>query len=166
VRLGPPAARAVAGPPLAVAWDPLTGGAAWSREGWRVAWKVSGGPHRIRVDRLRPHLCVVPRVQSNPPRFRRWPKVFDGKSLRAMAARRGLPGDEVGTGASSLHMIASRGFPGVAGSKEHALRGRWLSRRGRRRRGRGDGGGVGAPSQCGNERMCVLQRARGSARAR
>jgi hypothetical protein len=30
--------------------------------------EISGGPHRIRADRLRPHLCVVPRVvQSNPP---------------------------------------------------------------------------------------------------
>jgi hypothetical protein len=140
VRLGPLAARAVAGPPLAAAWDPVTGGVAWSRGGWRVVWKVSGGPHRIRADRLLPHWCVVPCAQSTPPRFRRWLKVFEGMSLRVTAAGHGLAGGEVGAGASGLHTIASRGFPGVAGSKEHALRGRRLSRRRWRRRGRGDGG--------------------------
>jgi hypothetical protein len=39
--------------------------------------------------------------------------VFDGKSLRATAAQRGLAGGEVGASASGLHTIASRGFPGV-----------------------------------------------------
>jgi hypothetical protein len=49
--------------------------------------------------------------------------VFDGKSLRATAVRRGLAGGEGGAGVSGLHTIASRGFPRVAGSKEHALGG-------------------------------------------
>jgi hypothetical protein len=49
--------------------------------------------------------------------------VFDGKSLRATAARRGLAGGEGGAGASGLHTIASRGFPRLAGSMEHALGG-------------------------------------------
>jgi hypothetical protein len=76
--------------------------------------------------------------------------VFDGKSLRETAAWRGLAGGVVGAGASGLHTIASRGFPGVAGSKEHALRGRRPSRRGWHRRGRSDGGAavVLAPHPC------------------
>jgi hypothetical protein len=139
---------------LAAAWDPVTGGADWSREGWCVAWEISGGTHRIRADRLRPHLRVVSRVQSNPPRFRRWPKVFDGKSLRATAAWRGLAGGEVGAGASGFHTIASRGFSGVAGSKEHALRGRRPARRRRR------GVGVSAGALSGQEACDVRARAR------
>jgi hypothetical protein len=87
--------------------------------------------------------------------------VFDGKSLRETAARRGLAGGVVGAGASGLHTIASRGFPGVAGSKENALRGATAvaarlapvqAQRWRR------GGGVGTPSLCGNERAWVLRR--------
>jgi hypothetical protein len=99
------------------------GGAAGFCEGRCVAWERSGGPHRIQADRLRSLLRVVPRARNDPLRFRRWSKVFDGMSLRATAAWHGLAGGEVSAGASSLHTIASRGFPGVAGSKGHALRG-------------------------------------------
>jgi hypothetical protein len=60
-----------------------------------VAWKRSGGPHRIRADRLRSHLSVVPRAQNDPLRFRWWPMVFDGMPLRATAACHDLAGGEV-----------------------------------------------------------------------
>jgi hypothetical protein len=84
-----------AGRPLAPARDPAMGGAAWCCEGWCVAWKRSGGPHRIRADRLLSHLRVVPRAQNDPLRFRWWPKVFDGMPLRATAACHDLSGGEV-----------------------------------------------------------------------
>jgi hypothetical protein len=135
-----PCGSRAAGRPSAPARDPAMGGAAGFCVGRCVAWEKSGGPHRIRADRLRSLPRVVPRVQSGPLLFRRWPKVFDRMFLRVTAVGHGLAGGEVSAGASSLHTIASQGFPGVAGSKEHAQRGRRPSRRGRRRRRRGDGG--------------------------
>jgi hypothetical protein len=109
---------------LAPARDPAMGGADGCCEGRCVAWERSGGPHRIRADRLRSLLHVVPRAHDDPLRFRRWPKVFDGMPLRRRRCETALPAARPRyTWATGLHVIASRGFLGVACSKRHALRG-------------------------------------------
>jgi hypothetical protein len=70
------------------------------------------------------HTCVwFPVHKTIPCRFE-GPKVFDGMPLRATTACHGLAGGEVPLRlATGLHTIASQGFPRVAGSKGHALRG-------------------------------------------
>jgi hypothetical protein len=121
------------------------------------------GSGRIGYD----HTCVWFPVHKTVPCGFEGPKVFDGMPLRATAARHGLAGGEVPLRlVTGLHMIASRGFPRVAGSKGHALRGD-------DRRGEIGAGAATAAwrwcwcsSQCGNERTWVLWRARGSVHAR
>jgi hypothetical protein len=95
-----PCSSRAAGRPLAPARDPAMGGAAGCCEGRCVAWKRSGGPHRIRADRLRPHLRVVPRAQNDPLRIRRaqgirWdaPKGNDGVSRPCRWRGPTAPGD-------------------------------------------------------------------------
>jgi hypothetical protein len=63
---GIPAARAVAGPLLAAAWDPETGGAAWCGAGARVALGGSGWPQWIRADGLWPRRHVATRAPPKP----------------------------------------------------------------------------------------------------
>jgi hypothetical protein len=63
---GIPAARAVAGPLLAAAWDPLAAGAAWCGAGARVALGRIGWPQRIRADWLWPRRRVATRAPPEP----------------------------------------------------------------------------------------------------
>jgi hypothetical protein len=154
-----PCGSRAAGLPLAPARDPAMGGAAGFCEGRCVAWERSGGPHRIRADRLRSLLRVVPRARNDPLRFRRWSKVFDGMPLRATAACHGLAGCEVPLrlGDRSPHDSLT-GLPWGCWLEGTRTKGRWPSRRGQRRRGRNDGGVAVVltphPSAGMSERVC------------
>jgi hypothetical protein len=50
---GIPAVRAVAGPLLASRMGSKGGWCGWVPSGQACGWEMSGGPHRIRADRLR-----------------------------------------------------------------------------------------------------------------
>jgi hypothetical protein len=80
----------------------------WVQSGQACCLEMSGGPHRIRAERLRSLPRVVP-LYKGPLWFRGQPKVFDGMLLRVTAAGHGLAGGEIPQRlASGLLTVAPR----------------------------------------------------------